>query len=500
MPVCYIKTGVFYQLIGGIHMFDSIKELLHLKKAIQEKQDQLTSLENQIASKANELQQLDIRLSDAEIAISEKDNYVANRDVEIERIKKEAENEQQKIIDDYQQKIQDISEAYTAVKEDQSKEEQKLNASKIKLTSMKVLIKAIQHQIQGYDPVHPEQFGLTHEQYNRLDIIVPSIQLPLQSDDIQDLRKQNRELLKRLDDLLERYKTRYTTKTNQAIYQLMVIALRAELQNILTGIKYNKLDSCLGQLNEMIGKYLKIASDGNQSIAPTLNKFIAEIHVIFEALIRTEYEYYVRKEKARAEQLALKEQMRQEAEERKALEAERKKMEKEESKYKAEISNIQQQAESCTDNEKCAILLNKIAELEAQLANITEQKEQIINLQNGKAGYVYIISNLGSFGENTFKIGMTRRLDPMERIKELSSASVPFPFDVHSFIFSDDAVGLESELHHRLNSKRKNRINLRKEFFDVDIHELEKLVQEINPTAEFKTTILAAEFRQSQSM
>lgn len=88
----------------------------------------------------------------------------------------------------------------------------------------------------------------------------------------------------------------------------------------------------------------------------------------------------------------------------------------------------------------------------------------------------------------------------MDRVKELGDASVPFPFDVHSFIFSDDAVGLESELHKRLNDKRKNKINLRKEFFDVNIDELEKLVQEINPAAEFKTTMLATEFRQSQSI
>ena len=93
--------------------------------------------------------------------------------------------------------------------------------------------------------------------------------------------------------------------------------------------------------------------------------------------------------------------------------------------------------------------------------------------------------------------GMTRRLDPMDRIKELGDASVPFSFDVHSFIFSDDAVGLEAELHKRLHSKRKNKINNRKEFFDISIDELETLVQEINPAAEFNRTMVAMEYRQS---
>ena len=134
------------------------------------------------------------------------------------------------------------------------------------------------------------------------------------------------------------------------------------------------------------------------------------------------------------------------------------------------------------------------------MQEVEEQKEEIIKLQNGKAGYVYVISNLGSFGENRFKIGMTRRMDPMDRINELGSASVPFKFDVHSFIFSDDAVGLEHSLHERLNEKRTNKINLRKEFFDLSIDELETLVQELDPTAEFNKTMLAIEYRKTLEM
>ena len=481
-------------------MFKTIKELFRLKQSIQERQQELNNLNEQISNGQSKLEYLNANLSGKEAVIKEKETYIANRDNEIERIKQEAHEEQQKVINQYKADIENLKSNYETVKETLDKENQKLKTQQIKLNSMKALVKAINKAVDHYDLDKPEQLGLTKEQYDQLNELVPSVELPLESNDIQDLKKQNKENTKRLDEILAKYETRYTTKTNKAIYQLMVVALRAELQNILTGIKYNKLDSCLAQLNEMIARYLKIASDGNQSIAPTLNKFIAEIHVIFEALIKTEYEYYVRKEKARAEQQALREQMRQEAEERKAMELEQKKIEKEESKYKSEISNIQQQINSSDDNAKNAALLKKIEELQAQLANVSEQKEQIISRQNGKAGYVYVISNLGSFGENTFKVGMTRRLDPMDRVKELGDASVPFPFDVHSFIFSDDAVGLESELHKRLNDKRKNKINLRKEFFDVSIDELEKLVQEINPAAEFKTTMLATEFIQSQSI
>ena len=137
--------------------------------------------------------------------------------------------------------------------------------------------------------------------------------------------------------------------------------------------------------------------------------------------------------------------------------------------------------------------------MQSQLSDVIVKKKEISNLANGKAGNVYVISNLGSFGENVFKIGMTRRLDPQDRVNELGDASVPFKFDVHSFIFSDDAVGLESKLHNILNDKRVNKVNLRKEFFYCTIDELEKLVTDIEPTAEFNKTMLAEEFRQSQS-
>lgn len=190
--------------------------------------------------------------------------------------------------------------------------------------------------------------------------------------------------------------------------------------------------------------------------------------------------------------------MRQEAEERKALEIEKKKVEKEESKYLAEIEKAKIQIASATAQELID-LKKKLESLETQLADVVLKKEEITNLANGKAGNVYIISNLGSFGKNVFKIGMTRRINPQERVNELGDASVPFKFDVHSFIFSEDAVGLEGKLHQVMDDKRVNKVNRRKEFFYTSIDELEKIVSDIDPTAEFNRTMLAEEFRQSLS-
>ena len=279
----------------------------------------------------------------------------------------------------------------------------------------------------------------------------------------------------------------------------MVIALRAELQNILYNLKYEKLDKSIEDVKTVSTKYLKIAGEGNQNIAGTLTKFIGEIEYLFINAVKIEYNYYVKKEQARQEQLAIREQMRQEAEERKALEAEKKKIEKEEAKYQAEIAKLQETINASSSDIEIGQLQARLLELQAQLSNVVLKKDEIITLQNGKAGNVYIISNLGSFGENIFKIGMTRRLEPQDRINELSSASVPFKFDVHSFIFSDDAVSLEKKLHETLYSKRLNKVNMRKEFFKVSVDELEHLVTDIDPAAEFNRTMIAEEFRQSLS-
>ena len=212
-----------------------------------------------------------------------------------------------------------------------------------------------------------------------------------------------------------------------------------------------------------------------------------------------EYEYYVQRERAKEEQRAIKEQMRQEAEERKRLEQERKKVEAEEDKYRLEIERIRVIMQEAHGSE-IEVLRTRLAEVEQMVAKVEERKAEIINLQNGKAGTVYIISNVGSFGDHVFKIGMTRRLEPQDRVDELGSASVPFPFDVHSFIFSDDAVSLEAMLHKELNDRRVNKINLRKEFFDVTVDELRELVARIDPTAPFRETALAEQYRQSQSI
>ena len=398
------------------------------------------------------------------------------------------------------QQIQQASAEASSKWESLQSTEKQLKSASRKLRRSKELYKAMLHCLEHFTDMDLAyshcKISITDEE--EAEEMAPSVQLKLHNMDVQALRKAYRENDRQIESVMKKYAGRYTTKANQAIYKLMVIALRSELQNILIDLKYEKLDKAVENVQKMTAKYLQIAAEGNQSIAGTMTKFIGELEYLFINAVKIEYNYYVKKEQARQEQLALREQMRQEAEERRALEAEKKKIEAEESKYQKEIDKVTLQMQMASDEEK-AKLQARILALQAQLADVVVQKEKIVNLANGRAGNVYIISNLGAFGEHMFKVGMTRRLDPQDRVDELGDASVPFKFDVHSFIFSQDAVGLESRLHSILEPKRVNKVNRRKEFFYTSVDELEQLVQKIEPTAEFNRTMMAEEFHQSQS-
>ena len=372
--------------------------------------------------------------------------------------------------------------------------------SDITYTTFSAEPKKLQNAIDATSTLPMDSASLHILDKREIDTLCATVTIPIHTYDIPDLKALNNNVKSQIKAVYKRYENRYTTKTNKAIYSLMVIALEAELQNILHSLKFSNYDKSIKDLNKITDKYLQIASDGNQSIVPTLTAFIGEMNILYTKRIEIEYNYYIKQEQIRLEQQALREQMKQKAAEQMLLRQQQEKLEIEEQKYTDRIAEIKAQLQSCTDPTKKAELQAAIDELTQKLGTLEQEKEEILKLQNGKAGYVYVISNLGSFGEDVFKIGMTRRLDPTERIRELSSASVPFSFDVHSFIFSDDAVSLENELHKQLDENRVNKINARKEFFKINIDDLEKLVQTIDSSAEFTKTMLALEYRQSQEL
>lgn len=398
-------------------------------------------------------------------------------------------------VEERQNKLEDLLEEC-----DQA--DKKILSNANKLGRIQSLFKSMQYSTKRYF----DQESLPKEILNDIlpkeseELLSTTVELKLHLMNIRDLRKLYNQNSKVIHDLLVKYQDRYTTKSNMTIYRLMVIALEAELQNVLYNLKFAKLDKAIQDIKTITAKYEKIAIDGNKNIASTVKRFIGEIEYLFIEAIKIEYQYYMQKERIKEEQKTLRDQMRQEAAERKALEEERKKVEQEEEKYRNEMLNIQEQVKATDDALKIAQLEERFTKIQAQLGEVEHKKEEIIKLQHGQAGYIYILSNLGCFGENTFKIGMTKRIDPLDRVDELSDASVPFRFDVHSFIFSNHAPDLEYNLHKQLNNKRVNKVNLRKEFFNTTIDELENLVYSLEPSAEFNRTMMAEQYFQSMSV
>lgn len=170
---------------------------------------------------------------------------------------------------------------------------------------------------------------------------------------------------------------------------------------------------------------------------------------------------------------------------------------KKEEEYKALLDKARAEAGMATSNEIDAAN-TRVAELEQQLEEARERNERAQAMaEMTKSGYVYIISNIGSFGEDVIKIGMTRRLEPYDRVRELGDASVPFLFDTHAMIYSDDAPALERALHAEYEDRRVNTANYRKEFFRVTVDEVEEAVKRLAPEADFFRDIEAQEFHET---
>lgn len=209
--------------------------------------------------------------------------------------------------------------------------------------------------------------------------------------------------------------------------------------------------------------------------------------------LRAEFEKAVRAAAEREEQIRIRAQIREEMRLEKERERELAQLEREREAIATALKKALEDAQDA-HGEEVERLKARLAEAEAK------SQRAVAQAQLTKAGYVYVISNIGSFGDGVFKIGMTRRLEPMERVKELGDASVPFPFDVHMMISSDNAPALENALHRALHQARLNRVNPRKEFFRADFDLIRSIVSENHGAVEYQADAEALEYRQSISM
>lgn len=279
------------------------------------------------------------------------------------------------------------------------------------------------------------------------------------------------------------------------IAKLLIRAFNNECDACVAAVKYNNIDSMEKRIQKA---FEALNSLGERTHVSLVNQFL---NLKLEELYLT-HEYQVMKQKEKEEQKRIREQQREEARILREIEEMKSKLEKEEKHFDKALAALSNQLQTAKTDAEITILNNEIQTIQDKKAEVEEQKKDVLyREQNTRAGYVYVVSNIGSFGENVYKIGVTRRLDPEERVDELGDASVPFYFDTHALIFSDDAPSLENALHRAFDSRRVNAVNTRKEFFRVTLDEIEEVVKtNFSKPVEFKKTIAAQEYRETLMM
>ena len=414
---------------------------------------------------------------------------------ENKRLKQEVE-ELRNLLTPEQKEVRDISDYLLELQEKKDKlvnQVEKLNEEISDLINQKNIKK--KELITLDEEVLMQDFGLYQPKYD----FATSEQYKAKLD---DLRKKQKQMIK--DKTAVHYSTNWTvdgskakgTKmTNDNIKQILR-SFNTECENAIDRVKFNNIDSMKKRIEKSFESLNKLNETVHVGLKPSfLNLKIEELYLA--------YEYQVKKQEEKEEQKRIREELREQAKLKKELEEARKNIDKDLKHFTnaLESLNIQLNNNEITQEQREA-LLNKKNELEGQINTLTNNLKDIdYRQENQKAGYVYVISNIGAFGEDIYKIGMTRRLNPQDRIDELGDASVPFNFDVHAMIFAEDAPALENALHKAFDNKKVNMINQRREFFNVKLEEIEKVIRNnFDNTVEFIKIPEAEQYRESVKM
>jgi hypothetical protein len=266
--------------------------------------------------------------------------------------------------------------------------------------------------------------------------------------------------------------------------KLMLRAYNAEADNLVRGLKPYKLASAIERLTKVAMTIEKLGKTMDIQIADDYHELrVRELELTADYLEKLAEE----KERERED----RERLREERKAQQEMERERARLEKERQHYLNAMAALEEKG----DVEGIGRLRGELSEIDRAIEDVDYRAANI------RAGYVYVISNLGSFGDQVVKIGMTRRIDPVDRVRELGDASVPYRYDVHALFFSEDAVGIEAKLHERLAERRVNRINHRREFFYATPQEVKAHLLELTgELLQYDEVAEALEFRQSQTL
>lgn len=322
------------------------------------------------------------------------------------------------------------------------------------------------------DETYYQDFGIYTPQYDCMS----SEEI---AEKIQNCRKRQKEMIKNKTALhysdnwqLDGSKQKGRALNNDNM-KMVLRAFNNECDSIIEKVKFNNIQRIKAQIQKSAKAIDKLNSRNKISITSNyINCKIEELNLVYEYRLQKQNE----KEKLR-EQRA---EERELAKLQKEVESKRRELSKEKNHYENAKEQYLIQLSKCSKENENDIK-EKINEINTHLLQLEKDLNDIdYRESNKRAGYVYIISNIGSFGKDVYKIGMTRRLNPQDRVDELGDASVPFKFDVHAMIFSDDAPTLENNLHKEFESKKINMINGRKEFFNVKLDEIKQAVKKYN--------------------
>lgn len=338
-----------------------------------------------------------------------------------------------------------------------------------------------------------QEFGFFERQYSFSDSTK-------YKDKLDSLRMQQKSMVKNgtagriiTPMLLDNSKSKGKAMQNQLI-KAALRGFNGEADALLVKVSVVNVDNKIKALRKVFEQLNKMYARNLIEITyPYLDLKIEELR------LAAEYEFQKQEEKE-----LLREQREKEREDKKLqaeIKAKRKQLEKDRDHFKNMVAKVTELLKEAK-NDEVDELKRQLAEYQDKLSELDEIEEDIDYREgHATAGYVYVISNIGSFGEDVYKIGVTRRLEPLERIRELSSASVPFQFDVHALIFSEEAFALETELHNQLANYKVNKVNGRKEYFKVSFEEIrnilathKELTVELNEDAE------AFEYRQTKAI
>jgi len=343
------------------------------------------------------------------------------------------------------------------------------------------------------DEILVQEFGLYQPRYDFMKSDEYKVKLT-------EIRAKQKELIKLVAGQAKR--SNWTVNNNLAqgrklvgdTTKILYRAFNGDCDEIIRKVKFSNIDASI--------KAIHRSAETASKLGQVMGVYIDGAYVrVKEEEAYLQFEYQQIKEKEKEELREAREREREEVKLAKEIEDARKKLSKEQQQYSKALADVAKQLVNAGENERIA-LLEKKEELEGKLLDVEKAVADVDYREaNQRAGYVYVISNIGSFGEGVYKIGMTRRLEPSDRIDELSGASVPFNFDIHALIFSDDAPGLETKLHQAFENRKLNLINQRREFFKVSLEDIKQVVKSnFDRAVEFTDIPDAEQYRESEKM